>query len=547
MEDKLLKHIELFAGCGGMSLGLDAAGFDLYLANELSPMAGETFAYNILNENLKQVSEVKGKTEKVKWIRSVFPDNSLSERLRENPFEAKNGKFSDIRSYEDIKNKLLIGDIDLLLEFLNQNADIVTEIRQEGIDLLSGGPPCQSFSLAGKRDKNDHKNSLPLSFAKIAGLIQPKVVLLENVRGITSPFREDGKKYYAWLEVSKAFVLEGYVPVCMMLNSKYFGVAQNRPRFILYAFRFDIFSSLMETNTSVSSNSIFQTSLKFYKKVDDNRNTPEEVTIKDFKYYDIEDKNQQGLFNGELLPELVRAKGKFISAIEAIGDIRRTKIKYFDSKITNGYGYSLNDTFKKKYGIEGFQIQNHDPRSHTFEVKARFRFYQVINEFQNGMRKSAIDLFTGRKVSEENLNKLFEEFSNYDLLFSNEEGEYYKKPKNIDEVKELVLNIPTKKHSQRALLEFEPAPAQLTIPDDLCHYHMETLRTMTVREMARFQSFPDWFEFRSKVTTGGTSRKFEVPQYTQVGNAVPPLLAKSLGETIKKLLIQISQCQNITE
>jgi DNA (cytosine-5)-methyltransferase 1 len=43
---KSLKHIELFAGCGGMTLGLEAAGFELYFANELSPMAGETFAYN---------------------------------------------------------------------------------------------------------------------------------------------------------------------------------------------------------------------------------------------------------------------------------------------------------------------------------------------------------------------------------------------------------------------------------------------------------------------------------------------------------------------
>ncbi len=96
--------------------------------------------------------------------------------------------------------------------------------------------------------------------------------------------------------------------------------------------------------------------------------------------------------------------------------------------------------------------------------------------------------------------------------------------------------IPTKKHSQRALKEFEPAPAQLTIPDDLCHYDSEQPRTLTVREMARFQSFPDWFEFRSKVTTGGDMRKFQVPQYTQVGNAVPPLLGYHLAMNVKNLL-----------
>jgi DNA (cytosine-5)-methyltransferase 1 len=54
--------------------------------------------------------------------------------------------------------------------------------------------------------------------------------------------------------------------------------------------------------------------------------------------------------------------------------------------------------------------------------------------------------------------------------------------------------------------------------------------------MARIQSFPDWFVFRSKITTGGNQRNFEIPQYTQVGNAVPPLLAYELGVTISGIL-----------
>jgi len=62
------------------------------------------------------------------------------------------------------------------------------------------------------------------------------------------------------------------------------------------------------------------------------------------------------------------------------------------------------------------------------------------------------------------------------------------------------------------------------------------LRTLTVREMARIQSFPDAFEFRSKVTTGGKMRRFEVPQYTQVGNAVPPLLGRALASVIHDIL-----------
>jgi DNA (cytosine-5)-methyltransferase 1 len=109
---------------------------------------------------------------------------------------------------------------------------------------------------------------------------------------------------------------------------------------------------------------------------------------------------------------------------------------------------------------------------------------------------------------------------------------------NFSTIEEFIkfLNAhPTKKQTQKALIENSPAPAALSIPDDACHYDEDELRTLTVREMARIQSFPDGFVFRSKVTTGGQMRKFEVPQYTQVGNAVPPLLGYALGNTLKKL------------
>ncbi|NGM60478.1 DNA cytosine methyltransferase [Sphingobacterium sp. SGG-5] len=533
MSERKLKHIELFAGCGGMSLGLEKAGFELYFANELSPMAGETFAYNMLGEDLDNLSRQKTPSAKVKWIKSQYPQEELIRRLRENPFQAaEKGEFSDLVSLEDIKGKLLIGDIDNLLKFFDDNPHIVEQIRNEDIDLLSGGPPCQGFSLAGRRIKDDHKNLLPLSFARFAGLTRPKAVLLENVKGITSPFDEGGEKYYAWLEVSKAFAIQGYVPVCMMLNSKFFGVAQNRPRFIMMAYREDIFNRIFAL---YEENPILNVSMQFYELVNENLDDVLNIGIKDFRYYDID--HYPELFDGVIFPEITNREGDFVSVLEAIGDIRRTEIKYKVSTIKKGYSGKLNTTFTNKYHETGF-IHNHEPRNHNFGTKARFRFYQVINEFQNGLKKGAVDLFTGKSIDEDTKEKLTVAFLNYNLYFNGENGEFYKKPKTLTEVDNLLKTIPTKKHSQRALLEYEPAPAQLTIPDDLCHYHMENLRTLTVREMARFQSFPDWFVFRSKVTTGGDGRKFEVPQYTQVGNAVPPLLALKLGEVVYKLLTE---------
>jgi DNA (cytosine-5)-methyltransferase 1 len=73
-----------------------------------------------------------------------------------------------------------------------------------------------------------------------------------------------------------------------------------------------------------------------------------------------------------------------------------------------------------------------------------------------------------------------------------------------------------------------------TLPEDLIHY--EKNRIPTVRELARIQSFPDSFVFQGPRTTGGKQRKFSCPQYTQIGNAVPPLLSEKIFRHISKLL-----------
>ena len=71
-------------------------------------------------------------------------------------------------------------------------------------------------------------------------------------------------------------------------------------------------------------------------------------------------------------------------------------------------------------------------------------------------------------------------------------------------------------------------------PDDYLHY--SEARIMTVRECARIQSFPDWFEFKGRYTTGGQERKLEVPRYSQVGNAIPPLFAEQVGNALMEMM-----------
>jgi DNA (cytosine-5)-methyltransferase 1 len=91
-----------------------------------------------------------------------------------------------------------------------------------------------------------------------------------------------------------------------------------------------------------------------------------------------------------------------------------------------------------------------------------------------------------------------------------------------------------RKRALRVLDPDRPSPTITSLPDDLLHYSEP--RALTVRENARLQSFPDWFSFRGKYTTGGHLRRKEVPRFTQVANAVPPLVARALGEFLAKLL-----------
>ncbi|MDD6071983.1 MAG: DNA cytosine methyltransferase, partial [Clostridiales bacterium] len=92
----------------------------------------------------------------------------------------------------------------------------------------------------------------------------------------------------------------------------------------------------------------------------------------------------------------------------------------------------------------------------------------------------------------------------------------------------------TKKNIRQRFDPNQPSATIVSIADD--YISPWEPRTFSVREMARCQSFDDSFEFMGKRTTGGLRRRVEVPQYTQVGNAVPPLLAKAIALEIIKVL-----------
>ena len=92
--------MELFAGCGGLSLGLESIGGQLILANELSPMAAETFSYNFYNEDLAQKAKEESEPGRTYWLTSNFTEKQLNQRLREDP-----------RTYPDLIGEGYISDL----------------------------------------------------------------------------------------------------------------------------------------------------------------------------------------------------------------------------------------------------------------------------------------------------------------------------------------------------------------------------------------------------------------------------------------------------
>jgi len=134
--------------------------------------------------------------------------------------------------------------------------------------------------------------------------------------------------------------------------------------------------------------------------------------------------------------------------------------------------------------------------------------------------------------------KLFDELHNHKTSNQNsevvqrlkviiKEGGYKKAQSTLKE-----KGLSSQKRNYNLLKPDGQSSTIMTIPDDYVHFNSP--RSLTVREMARLQSFDDSFVFQGKRSTGGSKRKTEVPQFTLVGNAVPPLLARAVAMEILK-------------
>lgn len=457
-----MNYIDLFAGCGGLSLGFESANFNLVFAVEKSPMAAETFYHNFI-KNIKDQQE---------W------NNYLS-----------------LTDEEKLENKLFVGETLTLLEKPQLLNKVKSKIGE--LDLIVGGPPCQGFSLAGRRNPKDHRNILPWQYLEYVDIFKPKAVLMENVLGMRQDFNKHNEK--SPFKQIKQYLEEctpSYVVQELQLNAMHYGVAQHRPRVMLLAIREDI----------AKEKSLFA--------LDD-------IWKSDYFY--------EGKESSPLCPIPTVTKDTYLTVKDALSDLIDGKQTAYIKKLNTNCEFSkvIKTPLKQK------SILNQIERKHNEKVILRFRIYQYLSN--NKVSPKIFNLSAKYKSNDD--EALLSEIRNMliDCTFPAKAPDGKLIANSREELVDLILELATKKHSQRPLKLHAPSPTVVSVPDDVIHPIYP--RTMTVREQARFQSFPDYFEFRSKETTGGEKRKTEVPQYTQVGNAVPPLMAREIAKLIKQLIL----------
>jgi len=419
---KSLKVMDLFAGCGGLSLGLEQAGFTPIFVNELNDDARRTYIQNRVAQH--------------EWLGQ--PGFSSS----------------------DVKGMVLDKKF---LPALEKRLAATFGIQHGELDLLVGGPPCQGFSGIGhRRSYSVDKEQLPSNhlFQDMAAIIhrlRPKAFLFENVRGLLhSKWNASGEKGEIWQEILRTYQrIPGYSVAYSLVFAKDYGVPQNRPRVLMVGIRDDVGKGL------------------------------------------IRDGDPSDAITRGYLP--AGGKAKAPDLIDLLGDL-------VDDEYENGGETS-------RY-----------PAAARTAIQKHLRMPQAGGSpFRKG------DPLTEHQYSKHNERIL----AKFKAMHANG-GEV---PKEFQ----------TKKFAQRVLPakwgKEGPTITATSLADDYVHFSQA--RVLTVREWARLQMFPDWYQFAGKRTTGGIRRAGnpregifdrEVPKYTQIGNAVPVGLARAVGDHLREIL-----------
>ena len=324
----------------------------------------------------------------------------------------------------------------------------IEEICSESPDVIIGGPPCQGFSLAGKGDPSDPRNTLFRYFVKWVKVLQPKVFVMENVAGLLIRKNAGGENVIDIIK--EAFTKAGYTCEVWTLNAADYGVPQVRHRVVIAGTRV---GEKIEKPKPIYS-------------MDSETGLPPYVTA----WEALSD-----------LPQIAaREGGEFMN---------------YDSEATNDYQRLC------RVGSDG--VHNHEAMLHTARLVSRFQ-----------------SILDGGSIA-----TLPEELR---VRKRNGDGEY------------------SESLYQSNYRHIEPNQASYTIPASFysTFIHPFIPRNITAREAARIQSFPDRYVFKGKRTLIssklmkklGKDDQNHLSQYNQVGNAVPPLMAKAIAARIASYL-----------
>ena len=384
-----MKLVDFFSGAGGLSCGLNMAGFHSVLGSDIHPIYAQTFAKN-------------------------HPDS-----------------------------KVITSDIRKLSEYDILN---LTNLKTGELDLLAGGPPCQGFSInAPIRSLDDHRNHLFKEYLRIAKILQPRAILIENVPGIVS--------------LGKGTVIEaiyselkqmGYSVDHRILFAGHYGIPQTRFRTIFIALRDNHKVEFPEP-------SHFATAVTNFAGAN-------ELCIK-------------------IPPLFAQELKKATTVWDAISDLPILAL-----------GESLDNI--------------------AYPTAPLSEYQQILRE-----RSSKIYNHSCGKLGKLNLER---------LKHIPQGGSWRDIPFELlpEGLKKARRSDHTKRYGRLHPQEMCSTILTKCDPHWGSFFHPTQDRALSVREAARIQSFPDNYIF-----TGNLTEQFE-----QVGNAVPPLMAKAIGETIKKLI-----------
>lgn len=385
--------VDLFAGAGGLSLGFIQNGFKVELANEIQEVCTETYKFN----------------------------------------------------HPEIKSSKVVND-----DIINIVENIDNYLENRNIDVVIGGPPCQSFSSANQqRIIDDPRNVLYKYFIRAVEKIKPKFVVMENVKGMLK-VADQVVQDFLNVEVNIDGEINNYDVQYYLFNSKDFSVAQARERLIYIGVRSDIqrefdidaqdiISQILETNIN-NPTYVLGDALRDIKPL-------QSPTVKNMTEVDCEITGKKvdiNLYHGNTNPYL--------------------------ELINNGVNLPI--------------ITNH---------KARF-----ANEIN-------LEIFTTLEQGEDSTSERIAHIMPYTHRNNVFKDKYYK----------LIENRPCR-----------TITAHLQM-DCLSHIHPIQARTITPREAARVQSFPDDYVFMGPY----------LKTYMQIGNAVPPVMARGISRVIKDYLV----------